>query len=198
MTMQITGKITPDSLMTLESYSKWRKTEKAGLLAHRRLRTVALGDHVTLQFESERTIRYQIQEMLRIEKIFEEEGIQQEIDAYAALVPEGSNWKATMMIEYTDEAERKRELTRLIGIEDRTYVLVEGQPRIYAIADEDLERDNDEKTSAVHFVRFEFPAQTRGTLKNSTRVILGCDHPNYTFSTEIEAETLLSLTSDLR
>lgn len=198
MTMQITGKITPDSLMSLEAYSKWRKTEKPALLAHRHLRTVPIGEHVTLQFESERTIRYQIQEMLRIEKIFEQDGIMQEIDAYAPLVPDGSNWKATMMIEYPDVEERKIKLTQLIGIEDRTFVLIEGQPRVYAIADEDLDRENDEKTSAVHFVRFEFPAETCKTLKSATRVIVGCDHPNYTFNVEVKAETLLSLAADLR
>ncbi|MBM4206354.1 MAG: DUF3501 family protein, partial [Gammaproteobacteria bacterium] len=113
--MQVTGKITPDNLMSLEAYAKWRKTEKSGLVAHRKLRTVLLGDHISLQFESERTIRYQIQEMLRVEKIFEEEDIQQEIDAYKQLVPDGSNWKGTMMIEYTDVEERRRELARLIG-----------------------------------------------------------------------------------
>ena len=115
-----------------------------------------LGEHVTLQFEDEHTIRRQIQEMLHIEKIFDEEGIQGEIEAYAPLVPDGSNWKATMLIEYPDPHERKRELARLIGVEDRMFVEVEGHARVYAIADEDLDRENDEKTSAVHFVRFEF------------------------------------------
>ena len=156
--MQITGHITAENLMSLEAYSKFRKTHKAEVLAHRKLRSVHLGDHITLQFESETTIRYQIQEMLRIEKIFEEEGIQDEIEAYAPLLPEGSNWKGTMMLEYTDINERKRELSRLIGIEDRMFVEVEGHARVYAIADEDLDRENDEKTSAVHFVRFEFNA----------------------------------------
>jgi hypothetical protein len=141
--MQLTGNITADNLMGLEAYSKFRKTHKAQVLAHRQMRSVHLGDHITLQFESETTIRYQIQEMLRIEKIFEEEGIQQEIDAYAPLVPEGSNWKATMLIEYPDVNERKRELARLIGVEDRMFIEVEGHARVYAIADEDLEREND-------------------------------------------------------
>jgi hypothetical protein len=139
--MQLTGHITADNLMGLEAYSKFRKTHKAQVLAHRQMRSVHLGDHITLQFESETTIRYQIQEMLRIEKIFEEEGIQQEIDAYAPLVPEGSNWKATMLIEYPDVNERKRELARLIGVEDRMFIEVEGHARVYAIADEDLERE---------------------------------------------------------
>src|SRR6478609_9403037 len=154
--MQLTGKITRDSLMTLEAYSKYRKAHKADVIAHRKLRTVHLGEHISLQFESETSVRYQIQEMLRIEKIFEEEGIAQEIDAYAPLVPDGGNWKATMLIEYPDEHERRRELARLIGVEDRMFVEVEGHPRVYALADEDMERENDEKTSAVHFLRFEF------------------------------------------
>src|SRR5207344_1832658 len=129
--------------------------------------------------EDERTIRYQIQEMLRVEKIFEEEGILQEIAAYEPLIPDGTNWKATMMIEFPDEHERKRELGRLIGVEDRLFVDVEGHPRIYAIADEDLERSNDEKTSAVHFVRFEFPKPTREAVRAGAAVKVGCDHTNY-------------------
>ena len=137
--MQLTGHITPDSLMSLEAYSKWRKVHKPEVIAHRKLRSVQLGEHLNLQFESETTIRYQIQEMLRIEKIFEEEGIQSEIDTYAPLVPDGSNWKATMLIEYPDANERKRELGRLIGIEDRMFVEVEGHARVYALADEDLQ-----------------------------------------------------------
>jgi hypothetical protein len=154
-TMQTTGKITPDSLMSLEAYSKYRKTHQRAIMAHRRLRSVRLGEHINLQFESETSIRYQIQEMLRIEKIFEEEGIVQEIEAYAPLLPDGSNWKATVMLEYPDINERKRELARLIGVEDRLFVEVEGHARVYAIADEDMDRENEEKTSAVHFARFE-------------------------------------------
>ena len=196
--MQLTGHITADNLMGLEAYSKFRKTHKAQVLAHRQLRSVHLGDHITLQFESETTIRYQIQEMLRIEKIFEEEGIQQEIDAYAPLVPEGSNWKATMLIEYPDVNERKRELARLIGVEDRMFIEVEGHARVYAIADEDLERENDEKTSAVHFVRFEFSDATKAAIKAGAAVKLGCDHTNYPAHTQISAEALASLAGDLK
>jgi hypothetical protein len=196
--MQLTGNITADNLMGLEAYSKFRKTHKAQVLAHRQLRSVHLGDHITLQFESETTIRYQIQEMLRIEKIFEEEGIQQEIDAYAPLVPEGSNWKATMLIEYPDVNERKRELARLIGVEDRMFIEVEGHARVYAIADEDLERENDEKTSAVHFVRFEFSDATKAAIKAGAAVKLGCDHTNYPAHTQISAEALASLAGDLK
>ena len=196
--MQLTGKITRDSLMTLEAYSKFRKERKSEVIAHRKLRSVPLGDHVNLQFESELTIRYQIQEMLRIEKIFEEEGIEQEIEAYAPLMPGGSNWKATMLIEYPDVNERKRELARLIGVEDRMFVEVEGHGRVYAIADEDLDRENDEKTSAVHFVRFEFTPSMVSAIQAGASVTLGCDHRNYPAHTTISAETLASLAGDLR
>ena len=196
--MQLTGKVTPDSLMTLEAYSRWRKAHQRDVIAHRKLRTVHLGEHLTLQFESELSVRYQIQEMLRIEKIFEEEGIQAEIDTYGALVPEGSNWKATMLIEYPDENERRRELARLIGVEDRMFVEVEGHARVYALADEDLERENDEKTSSVHFLRFEFTPAMRQAVKAGAAVKLGCDHTNYPAHLSIPPETLASLAGDLR
>ena len=196
--MQLTGQVTADNLMSLEAYTKWRKTHKPEALAHRKLRSVHLGENVHVQFESETTIRYQIQEMLRIEKVFEEEGIQQEIDAYAPLMPDGSNWKGTMMLEYTDINERKRELARLIGIEDRMFIEVEGHPRVYAIADEDLDRENDEKTSAVHFVRFEFNAATKAAIQAGAAVKIGCDHTNYPAHMEISADTLASLAGDLK
>jgi len=190
--------ITKQSLLTLEAYAKIRQSARAGFIAHRKLRTVHLGEHVSVQFEDERTIRRQIQEMLHIEKIFEEEGIQSEIDAYAPLVPDGTNWKATMLIEYPDVHERKRELARLIGVEDRLFVEVEGHARIYAIADEDLDRETDEKTSAVHFVRFEFPPPAREAVRAGASVKLGCDHTNYPAHVVIGAETLASLAGDLR
>jgi hypothetical protein len=196
--MQTTGKITVDTLMTLEAYSKWRKQHKPEVIAHRKLRSVQLGDHITVQFESELTMRYQIQEMLRLEKIFEEESIQAEIDTYAPLVPDGGNWKGTMLIEYPDVNERKRELARLIGVEDRMFVEVEGYPRVYAIADEDLERENEEKTSAVHFLRFELTQPMRDAVKAGAAVKLGCDHTNYPAHVAIGAETLASLAGDLR
>ena len=196
--MQLTGNITPESLLTLEAYARWRKAHKAELIAHRKLRSVELGEHIRLQFESERTIRYQIQEMLRIEKIFEEEGILQEIDAYTPLVPSGSNWKATMLIEYPDVSERQRELARLIGVAERMFVEVEGHARVYAIADEDMERENDEKTSAVHFVRFEFDTPMRAAVQAGAAVKLGCDHRNYPAHVSIAPETLASLAGDLR
>lgn len=197
MTMQLTGKITPDSLMTLEAYTKWRKTHKGEVIAHRKLRSVSLGDHVTVQFESELTMRYQIQEMLRLEKIFEEEGIRSEIDSYTPLVPDGGNWKATMLIEYPDVNERRRELARLIGVQDHMFIEVEGHARVYAIADEDLERDNEEKTSAVHFLRFELAPAMREAVKAGAAVKLGCDHTNYPAHVGIAPETLASLAGDL-
>ena len=196
--MQLTGHITADSLMTLEAYSKWRKEHKPEVIAHRKLRTVHLGEHLTMQFESEMTIRYQIQEMLRVEKIFEEEGIAHEIESYAPLVPDGDNWKATMMLEYVDVNERKRELARLIGIEDRMFVEVEGMSRVYAIADEDLERENADKTSAVHFVRFQFSAPMIAAIRAGAAVKLGCDHTNYPAHVTIAPETLASLAGDFR
>ena len=189
--------ITRDSLMTLEAYSKYRKAHKPQIIAHRRLRSVRLGEHMNLQFEDEQTVRYQIQEMLRIEKIFEEDGIRSEIEAYAPLVPDGSNWKATVLIEYPDPHERKRELARLIGVEDRLFVEVEGHPRVYAIADEDLDRENEQKTSAVHFVRFEFKPEAREAVRAGAAVRLGCDHRNYPAHVSIAPETLASLAGDL-
>jgi len=196
--MQMTGHITPESLMSLEAYTKWRKLHKPDIITHRKLRSVQLGEHVNLQFESETTIRYQIQEMLRIEKIFEEEGILDEIEAYAPLVPDGSNWKATMLLEYTDIHERKRELARLIGIEDRMFVEVEGHARVYAIADEDLDRENEEKTSAVHFVRFELTPAMCAAIKAGGALKVGCDHTNYPAHVVVAADTLASLASDLK
>ena len=190
--------ITRESLMTLEAYAKVRKSSKPQAIAHRRLRSLQLGEHMTLQFEDEQTVRRQIQEMLHIEKIFDEAGIQSEIDAYAALVPDGSNWKATMLLEYPDAHERKRELARLIGVEDRMFVEVEGHPRVYAIADEDLDRENAEKTSSVHFVRFEFPAAARQAVRAGASVKIGCDHTHYPAHTVIPAETLASLAGDLQ
>jgi Protein of unknown function (DUF3501) len=196
--MQLTGNITPDNLMSLEAYTKYRKANREQIMGHRQLRSVRVGEHINMQFESETTVRYQIQEMLRIEKVFEEEGILQEIEAYAPLVPDGGNWKATMMIEYPDENERRRELKRLIGVEDRMFVEVEGHSRVYAIADEDLDRETDEKTSAVHFVRFELDTAMRKAVLAGAGVKLGCDHTNYPAHTQIEPEALASLASDLK
>ncbi len=187
-----------DSLMTLEAYAKARPAFRAEVIEHKKTRNVQLGNHVSLLFEDEMTLRYQVQEMLHIEKIYEEEGIQSELDAYNPLVPDGSNFKATMLIEYTNEVERKAALARLIGIEDRLFIQVEGQARVYAIADEDLERENAEKTSAVHFVRFELTQSMKDALKGGAQMMLGCDHPNYpAHLEELPQETLASLLQDL-
>ena len=192
------AKITRDSLLSLEAYHKDRPEIREKAIQERRMRTVHLGEHLTMIFENEFLMRYQIQEMLRVEKTFEEEGIQDEIEAYAPLVPDGTNWKATMMLEYTDINERKRELARLIGIEDRMFIEIEGHPRVYAIADEDLDRENDEKTSAVHFVRFEFSPAMCQALKAGAAAKMGCDHTNYPAHIEIPADTLASLAGDIR
>src|SRR6202166_2236352 len=153
------------SLLSLENYSKSRIAMRNQVIEHKKERTVPLGNHVTFLFEDELTIRYQIQEMLHIEKIFDEEGIQAELDAYLPLVPDGKNLKATMQIEYENEIERHAALRRLIGIEDHVFLQVDGQPSVYAIADEDLERENEEKTSAVHFLRFEFSETMRARVR---------------------------------
>jgi len=171
------GRITRESLMTLEAYAKARKDFRAKVIAHKKARTVHLGEHLTLAFEDELTMRYQVHEMLRIERIFEDEGIQGELDAYNPLVPDGTNLKATMLIEYEDVGERQRALARLKGIEDRVYVEVDGFPRVYAIADEDLERENDEKTSAVHFLRFELSRAMIDALRVGVALAVGVDHP---------------------
>jgi hypothetical protein len=190
--------ITRESLMGLETYAKTRIEFRKQVMEHKKNRSVYLGNHVTLLFEDEMTLRYQVQEMLRIEKIFEEEGIQSELDAYNPLCPEGSNFKATMLIEYGNVAERKVALAKLIGIEDRLFIQVEGQARVYAIADEDLERETAEKTSAVHFVRFELTPEMKSALKSGAQMMVGCDHPNYPVHLEeLPQETLSALLKDL-
>jgi hypothetical protein len=179
--MPIMAMITRDSLLPLETYARARPEFRARVLAHKKARTVHLGEHLTLLFEDELTVRYQIQEMLRIEKVFEEEGIRDELDAYNPLVPDGTNFKATMLIEYEDPDARKSALARLIGIEDRVWVAVEGCARVYAIADEDLPRENDSKTSAVHFLRFELTPQMASALRRGAELAVGVDHPAYDF-----------------
>jgi len=171
--------ITRASLMTLEAYAKVRKEFRANVMAHKKNRRVHLGDHITLQFEDEMTMRYQIQEMLRAERIFEEDGIQEELAAYNPLVPDGSNWKATMLIEYPDTTERAKALAELIGVEDRIWIQVEGSPRVYAIADEDLDRETDVKTSSVHFLRFELDPAMKQALSGNAGLRMGVDHPRY-------------------
>ncbi len=168
-----------DSLLTLEAYAKQREAFRARVLEHKRHRTVHVGSHVTLIFEDELTVRYQIQEMLRIERTFDEEGIRGELEAYTPLIPDGTNLKATMMIEFEEPEQRRRELARLKGIERSVYFQVAGRPRIGAIADEDLERENEQKTSAVHFLRFEFDAAALAALRAGAALGVGIDHPGY-------------------
>jgi hypothetical protein len=190
--------ITRESLLTLEAYARDRKKFRARVLEHKKARTVRLGEHLTLLFEDELTMRYQVQEMLRIEKIFEEAGIQDELDTYNPLVPDGRNWKATLLVEYEDVEERKRALARLKGIEDRVWVQVDGQPRVHAIADEDLERENDEKTSSVHFVRFELTPAMIAALKSGAGLAIGVDHPEYTATLQpVPDATRTALLADL-
>ncbi|MDX1373975.1 MAG: DUF3501 family protein [Burkholderiales bacterium] len=190
--------IARDSLLSLEAYAKARKTFRERVMAHKQRRSIALGEHVTLLFEDELTIRYQVQEMLRIERIFEEQGIQHELDAYNPLIPDGTNWKATMLIEYPDVAERQRMLAKLKGIEDRVWVQVEGCERVYAIADEDLERENDEKTSSVHFLRFELTDEMCKAVKYGMGLAVGIDHPHYQARLDpLPAEPRAALAADL-
>jgi Protein of unknown function (DUF3501) len=192
------AKITRESLMTLEAYAKARKDFRAKVIAHKKNRTVHLGEHVTLLFEDELTMRYQVQEMLRAEKIFEEAGIDDELAAYNPLVPDGRNFKATMLVEYEDEHERKDALSKLHGVEKRTWVRVEGCAAVYAIADEDLDRETEEKTSSVHFLRFELTAEMVKALKYGVTLAIGVDHPHYRAELDpLPAAIRTSLTQDL-
>jgi Protein of unknown function (DUF3501) len=185
-----------ENLMSLESYDLWRKTHKIETMSHRRLRSVLLGAHVLVQFESELSVRYQIQEMLRVEKIFDAAGIQHEIDAYAPLVPSGTNWMATLMIEYVDALDRKQALAQLIGIEDHVQVKIDGFDAVQAIADEDMDRETEAKTSAVHFLRFELTAEQRQAVCQGAGVMLSCDHPKYQAQAVLPQAMLESLRMD--
>jgi hypothetical protein len=191
------ARISPDSLLTLEAYARQRKDFRARVIAHKKHRMLHLGEHVTLIFEDELTIRYQVQEMLRIEKTFEEEGIRDELEAYNPLIPDGTNLKATMQIEFEDPTARARELARMRGIEHRVYLQVEGHERVYAIADEDLERSNEQKTSAVHFMRFEFPPAMIEAFRRGDPVAAGIDLPVYDIRIdEIAPEVQTALARD--
>lgn len=183
--------LTRDDLYSLEDYAKQRNDFRARVMAHKKNRSVHLGGHATLYFEDRLTIQYQIQEMLRVEKIFEPEGIEEELSSYNPLVPDGANLKATLMIEYPDVEERKRQLARLVGIEDKVWLRVDGFERVYAIADEDLERDTRDKTSSVHFMRFEFSEDMRRAAKGGADLSAGVEHPNY-------AETVDPLPGSIR
>jgi hypothetical protein len=191
-------KISRESLMTLEAYARDRKDFRARVIAHKKHRSLALGEHVMLLFEDELTMRYQVQEMLHAERIFEEEAIQDEIDAYNPLIPDGRNFKATMQIEYEDVNERASALARLKGIEDRTWIRVEGCAPVYAVADEDLERETDEKTSAVHFLRFELTPEMIESLKYGVGLAAGIDHPHYAATVDpVPPEVRAALVKDL-
>jgi hypothetical protein len=192
------AQITRDSLLTLEDYAKARKQKRAEIMAHKKSRKIRLGEHITLIFEDEMTIRYQIQEMLHIERIFQENEIAHEMETYLPLLPDGTNWKATMMIEYPDPAERAVRLTQMVGIEDKVWVKVDGFPPVYAIADEDLERENSEKTSAVHFLRFELTQDMIQALKQQRQLSIGVDHPGYRASIDaVDEQHRVSLINDL-
>lgn len=191
-------KLTPADLMSLEHYARERPAFRARVLEHKRDRKLAVGPHVTWSFEDRLTMQYQIQEMLRAERIFEPEGIREELDAYNPLIPDGANWKATLLIEFPDVAERQRQLARLIGLEDRCWVQVRGHDRVYAIADEDLERETADKTSAVHFLRFELAPAMVSALKSGGSLAVGVDHENYRHAVDPVPEPVrASLVRDL-
>ncbi len=191
-------KLTRDDLYTLEAYAAARPQFRAKVLAHKKNRTVALGPNATLYFEDRLTIQYQIQEMLRVERIFEAESIQDELDTYNPLIPDGRNLKATFMLEYSEPQDRKTALAKLRTIEDRVWLQVAGLARAHAVADEDLERENDEKTSAVHFLRFELEPAMIGALKEGARLSFGIDHEQYQYEVApVTEETRAALLADL-
>jgi Protein of unknown function (DUF3501) len=191
-------KLTAADLMSLETYARERPAFRARVLEHKRDRKLAVGPNVTWSFEDRLTMQYQVQEMLRAERIFEPEGIREELDAYNPLIPDGGNWKATLLIEFPDVAERQRQLAKLIGLEDRCWVQVRGHGRVFAIADEDLERETAEKTSAVHFLRFELTAAMISSLKGGASLSLGVDHENYRHAVDPVPEAVrAALAADL-
>jgi hypothetical protein len=191
------GRLSRADLMSLEQYSTARKEFRARVLDHKRNRLIAIGSNATWAFEDRLTIQYQVQEMLRVERIFEAAGIQDELDAYNPLIPDGSNWKVTFLIEFPDPEERKRRLAAMKGIEDRCWVQVSGLERAFAIADEDLERENEEKTSSVHFLRFELSADMVAKVKSGADVKAGIDHPSYSYEVELSPAQRDSLAKDL-
>ncbi|WP_455376281.1 DUF3501 family protein [Kaarinaea lacus] len=193
------SKLTRQDLMSLEQYAERRPEFRQKVIAHKKNRQVSVSPHTTLYFEDRLTIQYQVQEMLRIERIFEAAGIEEELGAYNALIPDGANFKATFMIEYEDENERKEALKKLIGIEDKVWVQVSGFDKVLAIADEDLDRENEVKTSAVHFLRFELDEAMVAAAKQGADINIGIDHPNCQFSVEPIAKNIRdSLVDDLR
>jgi len=191
------NKLTRQDLMNLEDYAEKRAAFRQEVMAHKKTRQVALGSHVSLYFEDRLTIQYQIQEMLRIEKLFEKAAIEEELAAYNPLIPDGTNWKATMMIEFDDPSQRRRALIEMHNIEERVWTMIGNGEKIWAIADEDLERSNEEKTSAVHFLRFEIPASEIAALKTGAALFMGVDHMSYCFSSEILPPVRDRLVADL-
>ena len=189
--------LTRDDLFTLEHYARIRGEFRNQVMAHKKNRRVPIGEHATLYFENRLTMQYQIQEMLRVERIFEPEGIQGELDAYNPLIPSGNNWIATFMVEYPESDERREALTRLRGIEDRVWVQVGDFERVYAIADEDLERETDTKTSAVHFLRFVLAAPMVSAAKAGVDLSMGIDHPGYDQRVQVGEAVRESLAGDL-
>jgi uncharacterized protein DUF3501 len=176
------NKLSVSDLLGLERYARERSAFRSKVLEHKRARQLAVGPHMTWLFEDRLTVQYQVQEMLRAERIFEPEGIEEELSAYNPLIPDGQNLKVTLLIEFPDETERRRELAKLKGVEDRAWVQVGGQERVHAIADEDLERENDEKTSSVHFLRFELTAAMIAALRGGAELAAGVDHEHYQHS----------------
>lgn len=192
------NKLAVSDLLSLERYARERSAFRSKVLEHKRARQLAVGPHTTWLFEDRLTVQYQVQEMLRAERIFEPEGIEEELSSYNPLIPDGENWKATLLIEFPDEDERRRELAKLKGIEDRAWVQVAGHDRIYAIADEDLERENDEKTSSVHFLRFELTPPMIAALRGGAELGAGIDHEHYRYSVPaLGPATRQSLIADL-
>lgn len=192
------NKLTRDDLYTLEKYSELRPEFRAKVMAHKKNRRLAIGPNATLIFEDTLTMHYQVQEMLRAERIYEAAGIQEELDAYNPLIPDGSNWKATFMMEYPDEEERKVQLQKLIGVERHVWAQIADFARITPVADEDLERETEEKTSSVHFMRFELSAEMAEAVKKGAPISFGIDHPAYTHAAEPIAQNIRdSLAADL-
>ena len=189
--------LTHAELYSLEQYARVRPEFRTRVIAHKKTRLVELGEHATLHFEDRLTMQYQVQEMLRLERMFEPELIQEELDVYNPLVPDGTNWKATFMVEFSDVEERKVQLGRLIGIERHTWVQVAGFDKVYAIANEDLERETEEKTSAVHFTRFELTPIMVASVKEGAAIQMGIEHPNYAYSVTLGEASRASLAADL-
>ncbi len=191
------SKLTRDDLYSLEKYAAMRQSFRASVMEHKKLRRLALGDHATVYFEDRMTMQYQVQEMLRLERIFEPEAIQQELDVYNPLIPDGNNWKATFMLEYEDADERRNALARLIGIEKAIWVQAEGHDKVFPVANEDMDRTTEDKTSAVHFLRFGFSPEMCAAIKQGAHIQAGISHPEYHAEVKITGRMRDSLAGDL-